>query len=69
MGLLLDQRLNFIECHWGTDEPVFDFTREHDSGEWDERIASLGLVKYGFADMVGLLAPMGVTVLPPKGRA
>jgi hypothetical protein len=58
--------LNFCECYWTNDEPVFDFSKDVDSGDWDQRIADLGLHKIGFKELGELLGPMGVTVLVPQ---
>lgn len=60
--------LNFIECHWGGGRPKFDFSKAVDNGQWDERIASLGLRKYSFHEFPDLFGPLGIEVLPPKVR-
>lgn len=59
---------NYVQVYYRDGWPVFDFSKDFDSGEWDERIAELGLRKYGFDELRSLLAPMGVNVIPPVSR-
>lgn len=60
---------NFIRHHQGDDDAYGSFTPTinlqglHDSGEWDERIADLGLTKIGFSDFADVLGPLGVEVV------
>lgn len=49
--------------------PPLDLTGYVDSGEWDQRIAGLGLVKIGFAELPALLEPFGVRVVGLAGGA
>ena len=54
--------LNFIECHWGQG-PTLVTDKIIDNGEWDERVASLGLHKISVADFPDIFRPLGVTVV------
>lgn len=53
---------NFIGCHWGMQEPRLSLKGVVDNGEWDERIASLGLKKVHYGQFKALFGPMGVEV-------
>lgn len=54
---------NFIACHWGTHKPTLDFRKARDNGIYDEKIAALGLKKYGFEEIRDILKPLGVEVV------
>jgi hypothetical protein len=54
---------NFIDCHWGMQEPRLSLKGVTDNGQWDERIASLGLKKIHFSQFKALFGPMGVEVV------
>lgn len=41
---------------------TIDLGKEHDNGSWDERIASLGLIKIGLDKIGAVLSPFGVKV-------
>lgn len=43
--------------------PRIDIRKLADNGQWDERIASLGLRKIGFGEFRDVLEPLGVEVL------
>ncbi len=59
--------LNFVECHWGQGPRIVS-GRIVDNGEWDERIASLGLHKISVADFPAVFEPLGVTVVTGRRR-
>lgn len=60
---------NFAFCHWGgnhSTSPQFgcvDLRKSSDNGKWDNKIAELGLKKYGKAEIKKILAPFGIDVL------
>lgn len=54
---------NFIDCHWGLHKPKLDIRKLIDNGQWDARIASLGLRKIGFSQFREVFEPMGVEVI------
>lgn len=57
---------NFVRCHWGPKEPKepkIVIAKLVDNGQWDARIASLGLAKIALADLPALLTPLGVEVV------
>ena len=54
--------LNFIECHWGQG-PAIATDKIVDNGQWDERIASLGLHKISVHEFPDVFRPLGVTVV------
>ena len=54
---------NFIACHWGMQEPVLSLKGVTDNGEWDDRIAALGLRKVHYSQFKALFGPMGVEVM------
>lgn len=54
---------NFIECHWGLHKPRLDIRKLQDNGQWDERIAALGLRKISFPEFRSVFGPLGVEVM------
>jgi hypothetical protein len=54
---------NFIGCHWGPNEPKLVIKGLVDNGQWDDRIASMGLKKIGFPDFRQVFGPLGVEVI------
>ena len=61
--------LNFIDCYWMGREPVMDISGVTDNGQWDERIASLGLRKISVNEFAQVLEPLGVTVVDSCPRS
>ena len=49
--------------------PVIDITGYEDSGEWDQRIADLGLSKIGFERFAEVFEPLGLTVIDSRSKA
>ena len=55
---------NFCYCHWGQLKgATLDLRKLTDNGEWDDKIAGLGLVKYGKKDIKRILSEYGIEVL------
>lgn len=52
----------FISCHWGTKEPKVVIADLVDNGQWDDRIAAVGLTKISLSDFARVLTPFGVKV-------
>ena len=55
--------LNFFSRYDYIGGAAFDISKFADNGQWDERIASLGLTKIGFDEFPALFAPLGITVV------
>lgn len=54
---------NYIACHWGPKQQRVDITGLVDNGQWDARIAELGLRKIGLHEFGDVLGPLGVEVV------
>ncbi len=55
---------NFCNCHWGQLKGVtLDLRKLTDNGQWDEKIAGLGLTKYGKREIRDILQKYGIEVL------
>lgn len=53
---------NFVTCYWCGREPEIDISKEFDNGEWDERMANVGVTKISLDDIADTLRPLGVKV-------
>ncbi len=50
----------FISCQWG--DNVINLKGFTDNGQWDDKIASLGLLKISIAEIPEVLGPLGVII-------
>lgn len=53
----------FVRCHWGPKNPRIVTKGIVDNGQWDDRIAALGLQKIGVSDFGKVLGPIGIEVV------
>lgn len=54
---------SFVSCYWCAQSPEIDLSKESDNGQWDAKMAQVGVRKIELDEIKSILAPLGVRVI------